>query len=435
MLRFTIASCLVFAAFTAYASVIDFETLPDGTPTWEGMPIHDQYNVAPYWVRFELVGEDPGTGPKIAAVGPPMTAYFGPPVYSACGDESSVDDKPAVGEPVGCFFLTDDGISNPDDSHVLRVAYTIPVRQVSGSLLDVDNLEQWTITALEADAITVVDQQVISAGGPGTGDGVASIWYFDSAQDIYFIDFELVGSGSAGLGFDNFSPASIPTDLVVTKAGPSEPVQLESELHYAITVSNRGPGYAADVIMEDTLPPGVVFTSAIPSQGTCTEESGLVTCELGGIAMGDSATVQISGLLSAVGIVNSAVAYSSTGELDGSDNAAAVVTAVECFPSGISGDEGGALSPRLGRASPNPSGGSASLSFTLPSPGLARILVYDVAGRVVRHLFDESLPPGDHSLKWDGLNDAGQLVASGTYFLELRVDDTPSPRRKMVVVR
>ena len=48
-----------------------------------------------------------------------------------------------------------------------------------------------------------------------------------------------------------------------------------------------------------------------------------------------------------------------------------------------------------------------------------RLRVYDLLGRPVRTLWDGPLPAGNHRLRWDGRNEAGQAVASGIYFARL----------------
>ena len=53
-----------------------------------------------------------------------------------------------------------------------------------------------------------------------------------------------------------------------------------SDLH-ASRVHNAGPSSATGVQLTDTLPAGVTFDSATPSQGSCSESSGTVTCALG----------------------------------------------------------------------------------------------------------------------------------------------------------
>jgi flagellar hook assembly protein FlgD len=46
--------------------------------------------------------------------------------------------------------------------------------------------------------------------------------------------------------------------------------------------------------------------------------------------------------------------------------------------------------------------------------------VYDVTGRLVRSLINnQTLTSGRHEIVWDGTNDAGIAVASGTYVYSL----------------
>jgi hypothetical protein len=57
-------------------------------------------------------------------------------------------------------------------------------------------------------------------------------------------------------------------------------------------LANGGPDAAGSVSMVDTLPATMTFVLATPSQGTCSGTS-TVTCSLGTIASGASATVTI----------------------------------------------------------------------------------------------------------------------------------------------
>lgn len=84
---------------------------------------------------------------------------------------------------------------------------------------------------------------------------------------------------------------------------------------------------------------------------------------------------------------------------------------------------------------PNPLNPGTSIAFGLPQPGgHVSLRVYDVSGRLVRTLVDGELPPGRHSARWDGRDDAGTPVASGVYFYML---DAPgfSARGKGIVLR
>ena len=78
-------------------------------------------------------------------------------------------------------------------------------------------------------------------------------------------------------------------DLSVTKTGPAF-AQSGGTITYAITAHNNGPANATGVTVNDPLPAGETLVSATPSQGTC---AGSITCSLGSIASGGSATVTV----------------------------------------------------------------------------------------------------------------------------------------------
>jgi uncharacterized repeat protein (TIGR01451 family) len=81
-------------------------------------------------------------------------------------------------------------------------------------------------------------------------------------------------------------------DLSIAKADSPDPVNVGSNLTYTITVTNNGPSTATGVTMTDPLPATVTFVSATPSQGNCTGTA-TVTCSLGSLSNGASATVTI----------------------------------------------------------------------------------------------------------------------------------------------
>ena len=71
------------------------------------------------------------------------------------------------------------------------------------------------------------------------------------------------------------------------------------------------------------------------------------------------------------------------------------------------------------RGYPNPTNGSARVGFRLAGEEMVRLRIYDAQGRWVRNLLHETLPAGAHEVAWDGLDDNGQAVASGSYFFQL----------------
>jgi len=83
-------------------------------------------------------------------------------------------------------------------------------------------------------------------------------------------------------------------DLSIVKADQPDPVVVGQDLSYTLVVTNNGPSLATNVVLSDTLPSGVIFVSAVPSQGSCTYAAGAVTCNLGTIPNGGTATVTIT---------------------------------------------------------------------------------------------------------------------------------------------
>jgi uncharacterized repeat protein (TIGR01451 family) len=98
-------------------------------------------------------------------------------------------------------------------------------------------------------------------------------------------------SPSASAAYYYYSPPAPAADLSIVKTGPDE-LPAGFHLFYSITITNNGPDRVDDVSMSDPLPPGLADALATPSQGTCAGDS-LVSCNLGGLLEGQSATVEI----------------------------------------------------------------------------------------------------------------------------------------------
>jgi hypothetical protein len=73
----------------------------------------------------------------------------------------------------------------------------------------------------------------------------------------------------------------------------------------------------------------------------------------------------------------------------------------------------------LGYAMPNPFNPRTTIPFSLPSHGDVSLDVYDVLGRRVVTLLDGILSAGTHRVVWNGTDDAGRHVGSGTYVVRL----------------
>ncbi|MFJ8013799.1 hypothetical protein [Streptomyces sp. NPDC096339] len=124
-------------------------------------------------------------------------------------------------------------------------------------------------------------------------------------------------------------------DLAVAISASPEPVQNDRNLTYTVTVRNNGPTAADAVVLSDDLPANARFVSAAPSQGTCqvppAGSTNSVTCSLGTLASGATATTQIVVTVrTARGgtVTNTATVTASTPDPNQTNNNADIQTAV-----------------------------------------------------------------------------------------------------------
>ncbi|MCA1683721.1 MAG: DUF11 domain-containing protein, partial [Actinobacteria bacterium] len=83
------------------------------------------------------------------------------------------------------------------------------------------------------------------------------------------------------------------SELGLTKTDSADPVEPGESFSYTLTVFNGLSGQATGVTLTDTLPAGVAFVSATPTQGSCTRSGQAVTCALGRLRFQAGATVVI----------------------------------------------------------------------------------------------------------------------------------------------
>jgi hypothetical protein len=66
---------------------------------------------------------------------------------------------------------------------------------------------------------------------------------------------------------------------------------------------------------------------------------------------------------------------------------------------------------------PNPFNSKATLNYLLESDGNVSIVVYNSLGMKVRELLDTYVTAGQNSVTWDGLDNRGQLLGNGVYYI------------------
>ena len=102
-------------------------------------------------------------------------------------------------------------------------------------------------------------------------------------------------------------------------------------LVYTMTVTNAGPLAATGTTLVQPLPAGFALNVATPSQGTCTGTA-TITCALGALNSGASATVQVSATPGTPGAATSRATVSSTAPDGNANNFVDFATVVEACP-------------------------------------------------------------------------------------------------------
>src|SRR5207302_8484148 len=82
-------------------------------------------------------------------------------------------------------------------------------------------------------------------------------------------------------------------DLALSQSAVPEPVWLGENLTYTLIISNQGPSAATGVILQDNLAGNTGLLSFTASQGTCTSQAGVVTCNIGNLQSGGQAVVAL----------------------------------------------------------------------------------------------------------------------------------------------
>ena len=117
-------------------------------------------------------------------------------------------------------------------------------------------------------------------------------------------------------------------DVALTISDAPDPVSFGSDLTYTIGVQNQGELPATGVSLIDNLPAGATFVSANSTRGTCSG-TGPVTCAIGNLNAGETATVTIVIKPAVRTIENSASVTLNEADPISTNNTATVQTLVD----------------------------------------------------------------------------------------------------------
>jgi hypothetical protein len=91
--------------------------------------------------------------------------------------------------------------------------------------------------------------------------------------------------------------------------------------------------------------------------------------------------------------------------------------------------------PVLFQNSPNPFNPITSIAYQIPDRGHVTLRIYDVHGKLVRELIDDTRAPGSHTVNWNGQDQAGRRAVSGVYLYRLTFEGSVIETRKMLMLK
>jgi hypothetical protein len=104
------------------------------------------------------------------------------------------------------------------------------------------------------------------------------------------------------------------------------------------------------------------------------------------------------------------------------------------LPTGV--PRGVSFGNRLAQNHPNPFNPTTKIQYSIRERAHVTLVIFNVAGQLVRTLVDEGQTPrqGGYTIRWNGLDNNGESVASGVYFYRLRTGSFVETR-KMVLLK
>ncbi len=91
------------------------------------------------------------------------------------------------------------------------------------------------------------------------------------------------------------------------------------------------------------------------------------------------------------------------------------------------------LSFQLFQNYPNPFNAATQIEFYLPKRGKVHAAIYNLQGQRVKVPINGSLEAGKHRMLWDGTDDMGRVVMSGTYLFRLQAGAFTTYRKLLLI--
>ncbi len=186
------------------------------------------------------------------------------------------------------------------------------------------------------------------------------------------------------------NPVDPLADIQIVKTASPTPFVAGSSATYLLTVTNNGPNPSTGVVVTDPLPSGFSPATITPSVGTCTNTSGTVSCQLGTLAVGASATITVAAPLAPA--LDPATVLTNTATVS-----AAVTDPVQANNSStVAQDVDAVADLRIAKsASPSPAvpGSTLTYTVTVTNDGPSRATAVQIAEILPAALLNPTITP------------------------------------------
>ncbi|NQT64781.1 MAG: T9SS type A sorting domain-containing protein [FCB group bacterium] len=84
---------------------------------------------------------------------------------------------------------------------------------------------------------------------------------------------------------------------------------------------------------------------------------------------------------------------------------------------------------------PNPFNPTTTIEFSIQNDSNIELSIYNIKGQKIKSLLKDQITAGEHSIVWNGKDDAGKQVSSGVYFYKLKVNDKTELVKKCLLLK
>ena len=311
----------------------------DGEATWspDGSKIAFESTRGGDWDIWVMNAD--GSGQTNLTPGP---VDEGDPTWSPDGSKIAYGSYPLNNAEI--FVMNADGSGQTNLTQSPSID-TSPAWSPDGSKIAYGTLHPWQVYVMNADGSgqTNVSRNSYTDSFPAwspDGSKISFTSWRDGNGEIYVMNADGSAQNNLTQLVDEEAGSSWQTvpsaDLALSLETDTVEAKVQKPLTYTVRVQNTGPSNAAGVVVTNTLPAEARFVSASSSNGSCVTPpagtTGTVTCTLGFLLQGRSATAEI--VIKVVtpkrsSVTNTASVASATPDPYMSNNSAAITTPVK----------------------------------------------------------------------------------------------------------